>query len=66
MFSGMTNVLVGWENRLFGRDCVGGDWHKHPFDNPEDHDRTGDGTSNATPEESLDEVFEISLKEKLV
>ncbi|MCZ7380992.1 MAG: hypothetical protein O8C64_05410 [Candidatus Methanoperedens sp.] len=65
--SGTTNyVLVGWENRLYGRDCVGGDWHKHPFDNPEAHDRTGDGTNYVTPEEFLDEAFGILLKEKLI
>jgi len=65
--SGTTNyVLVGWENRLYGRDCVGGDWHKHPFDNPEAHDRTGDGANHITPEEFLDEAFRILLNEKLI
>lgn len=65
--SGTTNyVLVGWENRLYGRDCVGGDWHKHPFDNPEAHDRTGNGANYVTPEEFLDEAFGILLKEKLI
>ncbi len=65
--SGTTNyVLVGWENRLYGRDCVGGDWHKHPFDNPEAHDRSGDGANHVTPEEFLDETFEILLKQKLI
>jgi hypothetical protein len=65
--SGTTNyVLVGWENRLYGRDCVDGNWHRHPFDNPEAHDTTGDGAKDATPEEFLDEVFEILLKEKLI
>ncbi len=28
-------VLVGWNNRLYGRDCVCGNWHRHPFENPE-------------------------------
>ncbi len=65
--SGTTNyALVGWDNRLYGRDCIGGNWHRHPFENPEAHDATGDGTRNATPEEFLDEVFEILLKEKLI
>ncbi len=37
--SGTTNyVLVGWDNRLFGRDCIGGSWHRHPFENPQAHD----------------------------
>jgi len=65
--SSTTNyVLVGWENRLYGRDCVGGDWHKHPFDDPEAHDRSGDGANHVTPEEFLDEAFEILLNEKLI
>ncbi len=65
--SGTTNyVLVGWENRLYGRDCIGGDWHKHLFDNLEAHDRTGDGANYVTPEEFLDEAFGILLKEKLI
>jgi hypothetical protein len=65
--SGTTNyVLVGWENRLYGRDCVGGDWHRHPFANPQAHDTTDDGANEVTPEEFLDEMFEILLKEKLI
>jgi len=24
-------VLVGWDKRLYGRDCLGGNWHRHPF-----------------------------------
>lgn len=65
--SGTTNyVLVGWENRLYGRDCVGGDWHRHPFENPQAHDTMADGATEVTPEGFLDEVFEILLKEKLM
>lgn len=25
-------VLVGWNRRLYGRDSVGGKWHRHPFE----------------------------------
>ncbi len=65
--SGTSNfVLVGWNNRLYGRDCVGGDWHRHPFENPESHDITGGGADDVTPEEFLDEVFDILLREKLI
>ena len=45
---------------------MGGNGHKHPFDNPEAHDRSGDGVNHVTPEEFLDETFEILLKEKLI
>ncbi len=65
--SGTSNyVLVGWNNRLYGRDCVGGNWHRHPFENPEVHETTGDGAKDATPEEFIDEVFEILLRENLI
>jgi len=65
--SGTTNyVLVGWDNRLYGRDSIGGSWHRHPFENPDEHDFKGDSSKNITPEEFLDEVFEILLKEKLL
>ncbi|KCZ71393.1 hypothetical protein ANME2D_02121 [Candidatus Methanoperedens nitroreducens] len=65
--SGTSNyVLVGWNNRLYGRDCIGGNWHRHPFENPQAHDRTGDGAEDITLDEFLDEVFEILLREKLI
>ena len=65
--SGTTNyVLVGWNNRLYGRDCIGGSWHRHPFENPQTHDITDEGTKTVTPEEFLDEVVELLLKEELL
>lgn len=65
--SGTTNyVLVGWKKRLYGRDCVGGNWHRHPFENPQAHDASGDGAKHLTPEEFLDEAFGILLREKLI
>jgi len=24
-------VMIGWSRRLYGRDSVGGTWHRHPF-----------------------------------
>ncbi|MCZ7357586.1 MAG: hypothetical protein O8C66_12210 [Candidatus Methanoperedens sp.] len=54
------------EQPVIGRDCVGGNWHRHPFENPEAHETTGDSAKDATPEEFLDEVFEILLREKLI
>ena len=59
-------VLVGWDKRLYGRDCIGGNWHRHPFGDSKVHDTTGDGANDVTPEEFLDEVFEILLREKLI
>jgi len=59
-------VLIGWNNRLYGRDCIGGSWHRHPFHDPHLHDTTDDGVKKVTPEDFLDEVFEILLKEKML
>jgi hypothetical protein len=30
-------VLVLNDQRIFGRDCDGGQWHKHPWENPSKH-----------------------------
>ncbi len=59
-------VLVGWNRRLYGRDSVGGKWHRHPFKNPQEHDFIGNGANEVTPEKFLDEVFEILLREELI
>jgi hypothetical protein len=59
-------VLIGWNNRLYGRDCIGGSWHRHPLHDPNLHDTTEDGVKKVTPEDFLDEVFEILLKEKIL
>lgn len=59
-------VLVGWERRLYGRDCVGGKWHRHPFENQDAHETAGEAGKAVTPEEFLDDVFEILLREGLV
>ena len=59
-------VLVGWNRRLYGRDSIGGKWHRHPFENPHEHDMTGDGADEVGPETFLDEVFDILLREELI
>lgn len=59
-------VLVGWNRRLYGRDSVGGKWHRHPFEDPQEHDTTSDGANEVGPEMFLDEVFDILLREELI
>ena len=59
-------VPVGWNRRLYGRDSIGGKWHRHPFENPQEHDMTGDGADEVGPETFLDEVFDILLREELI
>lgn len=59
-------VLIGWSRRLYGRDSVGGTWHRHSFENPDAHDTSGDGSHGVTPEQFFEEVFEILIREELI
>jgi len=59
-------VLVGWPRRLYGRDSVGGTWHRHTFEDPDAHDCSHDGAMPVGPEQFLDEVFEILIREGLL
>lgn len=59
-------VLIGGSRRLYGRDSVGGAWHRHPFDNPDAHDTSWEGSHMVTPEQFLQEVFEILIREELI
>ena len=65
--SGTKNfVLIGWNKRLFGRDCVGGAWHKHPFENPEVHDFGKDGKREVSVSDFFEEVFGLLRKNNLI
>ena len=52
-------VLVLGKERIYGRDCVGGQWHRHPYENPDDHDFGEEGVRVVTIAEFLAEVQEI-------
>jgi hypothetical protein len=36
-------ALVLHRTRVFGRDCEGGHWHRHPHGAPNDHDSSPEG-----------------------
>ncbi len=57
-------ILAG--SRVFGRDCDGGEWHRHPVENPELHDVTEEGRKAAAFKDFLEEVHEILRRLKLV
>jgi hypothetical protein len=59
-------VLIGGFRRLYWRDSVGGAWHRHPFENPDAYDTSWEGSQKVTPEQFLQEVFEILLREELI
>lgn len=57
-------VLAG--NRIFGRDCDGGKWHCHPFENPEAHDFSSEGHVEVSFEEFLEEVRQILVRMQIL
>lgn len=65
--NGTTNfVLVNAGQRIFGRDCMGGGWHKHPFENPAQHDIGKDGGRSVTLTEFAHEVEQFLIQESLL
>ena len=59
-------LLIRGLSRIFGRDCCGGRWHKHPFENPMGHDFSTEGSKPVSLYEFLKEVEEILIKENLL
>jgi len=51
---------------LFGRDSVGGKWHKHPFENPDEHDFSRNGRREVSVSEFFNEVFNLLRKSGLI
>ena len=55
-----TNLaLIHNGQRLFGRDELDGNWHRHTQIQPEDHDTSSDGCKPVTLAEFLDEVEQV-------
>lgn len=52
-------ALIHNGRRIFGRDYLGGHWHRHPLDAPESHDRSADGQRSVDLDDFLDEVEAI-------
>jgi len=49
-------VLLYGGRRLYGRDQVGGRWHRHTAAEPQSHDTTSEGCRSVELAEFLDEV----------
>ncbi len=52
-------VLVAGGERIYGRDCDGGSWHRHPYEAPDGHDFSPEGIRPVELAEFLQEVQEI-------
>ncbi len=65
--SGRINfVVISAGQRIFGRDSEGVGWHKHPFENPTDHDFSPEGSKQVTLTEFVSEVEEILIRENFL
>ncbi|MFN3763114.1 MAG: hypothetical protein ACK4WK_07935, partial [Anaerolineae bacterium] len=62
----MSYALVLSQNRIYGRNCYSGVWHRHPYEAPETHDFGPEGSREVPLEEFLTEVQQILEKEKLL
>lgn len=52
-----TNLVLIHNNvRLYARDQLGGQWHRHSADDPDHHDNSADGQKSVSLSEFLDEV----------
>jgi hypothetical protein len=52
-------VLIHNDRRIFGRDELGNQWHRHPVHDPAAHDVSNEGQRSVTLEEFLDEAEAI-------
>lgn len=59
--------LILNDKRIFGKDCVFGQWHLHPLENPNEHDESENAKKATTIEEFVEEAsFIVSEKLKIV
>lgn len=64
--SGTVNyVFVHHFARIFARDCCDGEWHRHPYHNPNLHNISDEGRRPVSLSEFLEEVREILEREKI-
>lgn len=59
-------ALIGPSGRLYGRDRQRGEWHMHPFAQPDSHEATPEGVSRKPLLQFMAEVQEILLTQDLI
>jgi len=59
-------ALISHGQRLFGRNCHGGFWHRHPFDAPGSHDFSSEGSRAVSLTEFLIEVEDLLMQHNLL
>ncbi|MEK7275383.1 MAG: hypothetical protein AAB110_09010 [Candidatus Desantisbacteria bacterium] len=62
-----TSFTLLFENeRLYARDKIDGNWHRHPFENSDFHNGSPDGSKEVTLSEFYRETLEILAKESII
>ena len=59
-------VLILGRKRIYGRDALNGEWHRHPMENPALHDTSAEGGKEVNLMAFWQEVEEVLAKLKLV
>jgi hypothetical protein len=59
-------ALVLGEERIYGRDCHSGRWHRHPFGDPQSHDTSKEGRKEIDVADFLNEVQQILKEQQLL
>lgn len=58
--------LIFEDERLYGRDEIEGNWHRHPFQYPDLHNGSEDGNREVSLIEFYREVMELLAKENIL
>lgn len=59
-------ALLHRGQRIYGRDCDAHGWHRHPPDNPQDHDVSEEGRRAVELADFLREVQDVLEQEQLL
>ena len=59
-------ALVLGDERIYGRDCQSGRWHRHPFGDPQSHDTSKEGRKKIAVADFLNEIQQILKEQQLL
>lgn len=59
-------TLIFNRMRILGRECDGGVWHRHPADDPDQHDFSAEGQRPVTLDEFLREAQQVLQSRSLL
>lgn len=59
-------AVIDHHQRIYGRDSIGGQWHRHPFEDPTSHDTSREGRRLLKLTEFLVETEAILIKAGII